>query len=280
MSTSGIPGPEKFGSDGAGFLGEFIMAIFLLLALSHNIFFSLNKRESFKKLISDKEIRLGLFTVVFVTIVLSLKCMSLISPELNLDGSIVNGLKLVWGNFFTSFSFMTTTGYISSYWVGPSSTLDMPHITIVLLGLCLFGGGLATTAGGIKLLRIAILFSAFSNETGKLLNPSSMAGTNINLKRLEISVFMAWVFFMLFIVSLASVTIILGMLGLLFEDAIVLAVACLTTTGPIIEAVGINSSLISELSNFSKLILVVSMVLGRLEILVALSVVTSALRRS
>ena len=217
MSTSGIPGPEKFGSDGAGFLGEFIMAIFLLLALSHNIFFSLNKRESFKKLISDKEIRLGLFTVVFVTIVLSLKCMSLISPELNLDGSIVNGLKLVWGNFFTSFSFMTTTGYISSYWVGPSSTLDMPHITIVLLGLCLFGGGLATATGGIKLLRIAILFSAFSNETGKLLNPSSMAGTNINLKRLEISVFMAWVFFMLFIVSLASVTIILGMLGLLFE---------------------------------------------------------------
>ena len=175
---------------------------------------------------------------------------------------------------------MTTNGYFSSYWVGSSSAEDMPHITIVLLGLCLFGGGLATTAGGIKLLRISILFSAFSNETGKLLHPSSTSGTTINLKRLKTSVFMAWIFFMLFIVSLATLTIVLAMLGMLFDDAIVLAVACLTTTGPIVETIGMNSSLISELSPFSKLALAFSMVLGRLEILVALSVITSALTRS
>ena len=40
LSTSGISGPEKFESDGAGFFGELVMAIFLLLALSHNIFYS------------------------------------------------------------------------------------------------------------------------------------------------------------------------------------------------------------------------------------------------
>ena len=189
MSTSGISAPEKFESDGAGFLGEFAMAIFLLLALSHSIIYSLNKKASLKKIISDKEIRLGLFTVSCITIVLSLKDMSLISAELNLNSSFLSGLKLVWGNFFTSLSFITTNGYFSSYWVGQSSSVEMPHVTIVLIGLCLFGGGLATTAGGIKLLRISILFSAFSNETGKLLHPSSMAGTDFNLKRLEISVF-------------------------------------------------------------------------------------------
>ena len=43
MSTSGISAPEKFESDGAGFLGEIAMAIFLLLALSHSIIYSLNK---------------------------------------------------------------------------------------------------------------------------------------------------------------------------------------------------------------------------------------------
>ena len=153
---------------------------------------------------------------------------------------LLSGLKLIWGNFFTAFSFMTTNGYVSSYWGGPSSSVDMPHITIILIGLCLFGGGLATTAGGIKLLRISVLFSAFSNETGKLLHPSSMAGSSSNLKSLEISVFMAWIFFMLFIVSLALVTIILAMFGMLFEEALVLAVACLTTTGPIIEIIGIE----------------------------------------
>ena len=60
MSTSGISGPEKFGFDGAGFFGELVMAIFLLLALSHNFFYSLNKKKNLKNILFDKEIRLGL----------------------------------------------------------------------------------------------------------------------------------------------------------------------------------------------------------------------------
>ena len=84
---------------------------------------------------------------------------------------------------------------------------------------------------------------------------------------------------MLFVISLALVTIILATFGVLFEEALVLAVACLTTTGPLIEIVGIDSLLISELSYFSKLVLAISMVMGRLEILVALSVMSSAFSR-
>ena len=72
---------------------------------------------------------------------------------------------------------------------------------------------------------------------------------------------------MLFVISLALVTIILSIFDILFEDALVLAVACLTTTGPLIEIVGIDSLLISELSYFPKLVLAISMVMGRLEIL-------------
>ena len=85
---------------------------------------------------------------------------------------------------------------------------------------------------------------------------------------------------MLFVVSLALVTSLLAMFGISFEEALVLGVACLTTTGPLIEAVGIDSSILSELSFLSKIILVLSMVLGRLEILVALSVISYALRRA
>ena len=280
LSTSGIPGPEKFESDGAGFLGELVMAIFLLLALSHNIFYSLNNNNNLKKLFLNKEIFLGLLTVICVTLILCSKIMSFDSTFFKFDEAFINGLKLIWGIFFTLFSFITTNGYVSSFWGGDLVSLNEPYITIILLGLCLFGGGLATTAGGIKLLRISVLFSAFSNETKKLLHPSSMTGSSINLKSLEISIFMAWIFFMLFIVSLALITIILALLGVLFEDALVLAVASLTTTGPLVEAVGIESLPISNLSSSSKLALVVSMVLGRLEILVALSVITSALRQT
>ena len=37
VSTSGISGPEKFGLDGAGFTGELVIVLFLLLAISNNI---------------------------------------------------------------------------------------------------------------------------------------------------------------------------------------------------------------------------------------------------
>ena len=280
MSTSGILGPEKFESDWMGFCGEFVMAVFLLLALSHNIFYSLNKKASLKKLKFDKEIRLGLCIVVCITLILSFKDMRLISSDFNFENFYLSELKLIWGNFFTAFSFLTTNGYFSAFWSRDLTSIPMPHVTIILIGLCLFGGGLATTAGGIKLLRVSVLFSAFSNETGKLLHPSSLVGSSSELKSLRISVFMAWIFFMLFVISLALVTIILAMFGVLFEEALVLAVACLTTTGPLIETVGIDSLLISELSYFSKLVLAISMVMGRLEILVALSVMSSALTRA
>ena len=84
---------------------------------------------------------------------------------------------------------------------------------------------------------------------------------------------------MMFLVSLAVVIIILAMFGMLFEDAIILAVACLTTTGPVVEVLGLNSLLIMDLSYFSKMVLVLSMVLGRLEILVVLSLLIYALKR-
>ena len=58
---------------------------------------------------------------------------------------------------------------------------------------------------------------------------------------------------MLFVVSLALVTIILAMFGMFFEDALIVAVACLTTTGPVIDLLGLDSLLISELAYFSKL---------------------------
>jgi trk system potassium uptake protein TrkH len=124
------------------------------------------------------------------------------------------------------------------------------------------------------------LFKAFSNETGKLLHPSSIVSKNSSMKNLEISVFMAWIFFMLFMVSIATLTIFLAVFEMSFEHALLLSVACLTTTGPIIEIMGLDKLLISELSDVSKLALIFGMVLGRLEILVVLSLITFGFKKA
>ena len=279
VSTSGISGPEKFELDGAGFKGELVIVLFLLLAISNNIIKIFYKQLSLRGILSDKEIRLGLSITLGATILFTLKQTSVGDFYTGLSGSFGNLFGIIWGNFFTVFSFITTNGYVSAFWNSSLSSVDLSYTVIILMGLCLFGGGVATTAGGIKLLRISILFSAFSNETGKLLHPSSVAVKNNRFKDIKISVFMAWIFFMLFMVSTATLTIILTVFELRFEDAILLAVACLTTTGPIIEMVELDNFLITDLSIFSKIALIIGMVLGRLEILVALSLITFGLNR-
>ncbi len=279
ISTSGISGPEKFELDGAGFKGELVIVLFLLLAISNNIIKIFYNKLNLRGILSDKEIRLGLSITLGATTLFTLKQLSVGDFYTEVSGSFGNLFGLIWGNFFTVFSFITTNGYVSSFWNSSLSSVDLSYTVIILMGLCLFGGGVATTAGGIKLLRISILFSAFSNETGKLLHPSSVAVNNNRFKDIKISVFMAWIFFMLFMVSTASLTIILTVFELRFEDAILLAVACLTTTGPITEMTELNNFLITELSIFSKIALIIGMVLGRLEILVALSLITFGLNR-
>ncbi len=280
VSTSGISGPEKFELDGAGFLGELIIILFLFFALSNNIIKFFHNQLSLRGILSDAEIRLGLSIIIAVTIIFTLKQVSLNDFYTGLRGSLGSVIELIWGNFFTVFSFITTNGYVSAFWDASISSVDFSYATIILMGLCLFGGGVATTAGGIKLLRISILFTAFSNETGKLLHPSSVEVKSNRIKNAEISVFMAWIFFMLFMVSLATLTILLALFELPFEEALLLSVACLTTTGPIIEIVELENFLITDLSIFSKMALIIGMVLGRLEILVVLSLVTFGLNRT
>ena len=280
VSTSGISGPEKFELDGAGFLGELVIIVFLFMALSNNIIKFFHYQLSLRGILSDAEIRLGLSIIIAVTVIFTLKQVSLDDFYTGLRGSFGSVIELIWGNFFTVFSFITTNGYFSSFWDVSISSADLSYATIILVGLCLFGGGVATTAGGIKLLRISILFTAFSNETQKLLHPSSVEVKSNHMKNVEISVFMAWIFFMLFMVSLATLTIFLAIFELRFEEALLFAVACLTTTGPIIEIVDLENFLISDLSIFSKIALIIGMVLGRLEILVVLSLMSFGLNRA
>ena len=151
LSTSGISGPKKFEVDGAGFLGELVIAVFFLLALSHNIFYSSNKKSKFKRILFDREL-LVISIVLCATLLLSLNEMSHLTSFLSFKEAILSGFKLIWGNFFTVFSFITTNGYVSSYWSETLSSIDKPHVLIILLGLCLFGGGMATTAGALNCL--------------------------------------------------------------------------------------------------------------------------------
>jgi len=89
-----------------------------------------------------------------------------------------------------------------------------------------------------------------------------------------------WVFFMLFALSLALVTVTLAALGSDFEEAMVLSIATLSTTGPLIDIASENPIQLAELGNPAKAVLIGAMVLGRLETLAIIALFTPDLWRN
>jgi trk system potassium uptake protein TrkH len=163
---------------------------------------------------------------------------------------------------------LTTTGFASQYWVDTINWAGLPTPGIFLLGLALIGGGVATTAGGAKLLRVYALFRHSEREMAQLLHPSSVGGGGRAARRIrKQGAYVSWVFFMLLSLSVTVVMLLLSLTGVEFEAAMILSVAALSTTGPLAGVAGEVPISYSDIPDMAKGILAAAMVLGRLETL-------------
>jgi trk system potassium uptake protein TrkH len=126
--------------------------------------------------------------------------------------------QALWGSAFTVLSFLTTTGFVSDSWVAAQTWSGLQTPGLLLVGLVLMGGGVATTAGGMKLLRVYALYKHGVREMGKLIYPHSVGGAGRLGRRIRREgAYIAWIFFMLFILTLAAVMLALAATGLGFR---------------------------------------------------------------
>ena len=100
----------------------------------------------------------------------------MVSFDEALEVPFVEGLRALWGAWFTVMSFLTTTGFVSVDWEVARAWSGLGAPSVLLLGLAVFGGGVATTAGGVKLLRVHALYRHSVREMEKLVQPSSVGG--------------------------------------------------------------------------------------------------------
>ncbi len=277
MSTSGISPLAALGDAPSGLGGEMILFIFLFFALSR-LTFSTDTRQG-TGLAYDPEFRLGVIIVVSVPLLLFLRHW-LAAFDVGEEQNWIAGLRALWGGLFTAMSFLTTTGFVSGDWGTAQDWSGLPTPGIILMGLALVGGGVATTAGGVKLLRVYVLYLNGSREIERLVHPHSVGRAGLMGRRIRREgAFIAWVFFMLFALSLAALTMVLGLYGVDFERATVLTIATLSNTGPL---VGVGSAAAIDLLATSwdlRLILCGAMVLGRLELLAVIVMISPDLWR-
>ncbi|SHH19841.1 potassium transporter TrkG [Marivita hallyeonensis] len=274
MSTSGISpvgGPEGAAS---GFTGEVILALFLMFALSRMTFSKDTGSSEKQGLLFDPEFRLGLAIVLMVPVILFLRHF-LAALDIGDQDNLLAGLRALWGAAFTVLSFLTTTGFVSVDWVDAQAWSGLETPGLILMALAMIGGGVATTAGGVKLLRVFALIINGMREVDRLVHPSSIGRSGLVSRRTRREgAFIAWVFFMIFAITLAATTIAFAAFNIPFEQSLVLAVAVLSNCGPLIEVVEAGRLNFIELGAGPKLVAAIAMVMGRLELLALVVIVT------
>jgi trk system potassium uptake protein TrkH len=280
MATSGITPVNGLIGRPAGVAGEAMILIFFVFALSRRTFSRRFDRDWPGRVAVDREVRLAAFAVVVLPTLLFTRHW-LGALEVATVANFEDALAALWGGAFTVLSFLTTTGFVSDSWAVARTWSGLETPGLLLVGLVLMGGGVATTAGGLKLLRVYALYKHGVREMGKLIHPNSVGGAGRLGRRIRREgAYIAWIFFMLFILSLAAVMLALSATGLGFEQALILAIAALSTTGPLAAVAGEAPIAYITLSDPAKLILAAAMIVGRIETLVLIALLNPAFWRS
>lgn len=279
LSTSGITVPGGLGGSGSGVWGEGLIFLFLALALSRTVYLAWLPNVA-GGLWKDPEIRIGLALVL----VFSVSSFFLHLHARNFqafDARDIGALRDLWGTVFTGMSFLTTAGFESAGWLRAEDDSILAVTGLFLAFLALVGGGVATTAGGLKLFRVYSLYVHGMGELQKLVYPSSINSSVTRASYLSRhNTYMSWLFFMVFTLSLAATMLALAFLEIDFTDALGLSMAAISTTGPAAEAaVGHNIDYLS-LSGAAKTVLCAAMVMGRLETLVFIALLNPSMWRA
>lgn len=267
LATSGITCGQTLAENAAGIWGEALIYPFLALALSRRLLPGPAITDRMVPLWRDPELQMAAAVLVLLPLLLLFRHW-LGSFAVQGESQGLAALQALWGAMFSTLSFLTTTGFVSADWAQAQAWSGLTTPGLIFLGLAIFGGGVATTTGGVKLLRIYALTRHGQRELQRIIHPSSVGGEGLAARRLRREgAFFAWVFFMLFAMSLAVVMLALSLAGMPFEAALVLTISALTTTGPLVTVVPAVPMDLAVIGGPAQILAGAAMILGRIEIL-------------
>lgn len=255
---------------------QWIIAVFMFLfGVNFNLYFLMIMRR-FRSAFCSRELWIYCGVLVISTVIMTF--------------NVANNLPFTQGasdavrqSFFMIASFVTTTGYTS---IPASSSLnDLPLLTKGLLFMLLFVGGCAgSTAGGLKISRVALLCCAVRKELRRILHPRNANAIKFEGKTVSDETLHGTTsYFVLYMLLIAFTFIVLcldwnvakfaqmaqtdasnyGEYSKLIESNLSMAISCVNGVGP---SFGFASSGCYMYSWLSKLAMTFAMLFGRLEI--------------
>lgn len=240
---------------------QLVIAVFMaLFGVNFGVYYLLLTRQ-FRAAWKNEEVRVYGLIMLGATLLIGIN----ILPQYE------NGGRAFLDSFFQVSSIMTTTGF-------STANFDMwPELSrFLLVVLMLVGACAGSTGGGIKVSRLIILFKHLKNEMGAMLRPHSVRSVRVDGKKTDNGVVRATTAFLVAYVFICVISMRLVALDNFSQETTVTAVlACLNNIGPGLDLVGPMGNF-SSFSGFSKFILSLDMLFGRLEIFPMLFLFTPA----
>ena len=171
-------------------------------------------------------------------------------------------VRTVTDSVFQVVTLMTTTGYMTYDYV------LWPTFSQVVLVLVMFAGACAgSTAGGIKQIRVVLLFKNLRREVQRILHPRVVTTIKSDGDRVDEPILSGIsLFFFAYILLLLIGTLVVAWDDVGITAAFTASLTCISNVGPAFDVLGPTCNF-SFLSNGSKIFLSANMLLGRLEIM-------------
>ena len=237
---------------------EIVASIFIIMGsvpfISYLKFVKGNKSIFFR----DVQIK-GLIYLLLISTLIMFLYLFLINDE----SSLLDKIRI---SAFNVVSILSGTGYITDDF-GLWGNFSL----IFFLFLMFIGGCAGSTACGIKIFRLQMLFIFLTNQVKKLIYPNSVTIIKYNKQKISdqfINSVLIFIFYFLFIFLI--IAMLLSISGLDFLTAISGAASAISNVGPGLgDMIGPNGNY-KLVPDISKWVLSIGMLLGRLELFAVL----------
>ncbi len=271
LSTSGMTGPGGVAPINSNLLAMLAVAVMCLAGtvnMTHHARLFLSRRRTLSGIyFGDPELS-AIFAWIFGG---TLICTA---------GFIVFQEAHFWAALATAFfnmvSFASTTGYGLTMTAEGQGVAGLPLVGGITLGIAMvIGGAVGSTASGIRPVRLMILYMQGVRELARMVHVRAVVGFRFRGQHLQNSVVRA-VSALLLLYILCGVACGLGLAaaGLPAEDAMIAALSALTNCGPALEFFTNGEVTGPHLEDAMQAIYALGMILGRVEVLAFIALLT------
>ena len=230
---------------------EIVVSLFMLLfGVNFNLYYLMIMKQ-FKRAIKSEELWTYIGIVVVSTGIIAIN----ILPLVNSFGEALRQ------SGFQVAALITTTGF------GTADLGAWPTLSQFIVVMLMFSGACTgSTGGGLKVGRIMILVKTVLRELKRAINPRSVKSIKLDGALVDKEVISTTsIYFTVYMILIAISTFLISLDKVDMMASATSVISCINNIGPALSSDGMISHF-ADFSNFSKIVFIADMLIGRLEI--------------